>query len=176
MCLLVLVALHHQVERELVFLAARANAGPTITSKQYQRNVKDQREKLRSPQGKRELIVTLTLKSFPEWDKSMETLRLLANCFKHDPRQQPDEALLKHLNLPNVDRLKQLKPLMDGYLPLPESSSFKEGLSASVNLPKDADYCAIANRFADLAGQFLEDVRQSTSLARITGRKVSFGC
>jgi hypothetical protein len=175
MCLMVLVALHHQVERELVFLAARANAGPTITSQQYQRNVKDQRQKLKS-EGKRELIATLTLASFAEWDKSMETLRLLANCLKHEPHQHPDETLLKRLNLPNVDQLKQLKPLIDGYLPLPESSSFREGLAAYVNLPKDADYCTIAEKFADLANKFLEDVRQNTSLARITGSKVSFGC
>ena len=74
MCLMVLVALHHQVERELVFLAARANVGPTITRQRYQQNVKDQREQVRR-EGRKKLTATLKLSSFPEWDNSIETLR-----------------------------------------------------------------------------------------------------
>ena len=60
---------------------------------------------------------------------------------------------------------------------LPESSCFKEGLAAYVNIPKDADYCAIVEAFADLTDRFLEDVRDKAVLARIIGPgKVSFGC
>jgi hypothetical protein len=93
MCLMVLVALHHQVERELVLLAAPANVGPTIILEQYQGGVRYQREQLRK-KGKCDLIAKLNLKSLAEWGNSMETLRLLANCLKHEPRQEPDEALV----------------------------------------------------------------------------------
>ena len=120
MCLMVLVALHHQVERELVFLAARANAGPTIIRQQYLKSVQDRRKQLRSKGGTSRLIVTLKLKSFTEWEKSMKTLQLLANCFKHEPHQEPDETLLKHLNLPSVDQLRKQTPRIEDYMPLPE--------------------------------------------------------
>ena len=65
-----------------------------------------------------------------------------------------------------------------GYMPLPESDAFKEGLALSINLPKDANYCAIAEKFVDLANEFLEDVRRSTSLSRVTGEisNSAFGC
>jgi len=47
-----------------------------------------------------------------------------------------------------------------------------------VNLPKDADYCVIADTFVDLANQFLKNVRQEIALARVTGAVslVEFGC
>jgi hypothetical protein len=67
--------------------------------------------------------------------------------------------------------------MTDGYMPLPESDYFRERLAESVDLPKNADYCAIAEKFTDLANQFMEEVRRNTPLARITGaRRVSFGC
>jgi hypothetical protein len=105
----------------------------------------------------------------------METLRLLSNCLKHSPWQEPDDELLRHLRLPAVN---QLKPPIVRYMPLPESSCFREGLATSVNLPKDANYCAIAEKFVHLANQFLEDVRQHTRLTRLSGpvSLVEFGC
>jgi hypothetical protein len=167
MCLLVIVALRHQVERELVFLAACACAkvGPTITRKQYQQEVVSLREEIRNKDGWKNVIATLNLESFVEWETAMKTLQLLANCLKHEPTQEPDKKLLNHLNLP----LKPQGPLIVSYMPLPESGCFREGLAESVNLPKDADYCTIAETFVDLANQFLESVRQKTILAQITG-------
>lgn len=164
MCLIVLVALRHQVERELVFLAARAKVGPTITRQQHQQNVAKRREEIRK-NGWGNLNETLNLESFKEWKAPMETLPLLANCLKHQPTQEPDQNVLKHLNLPS----KPEGPLVVRYMPLPESESFREGLAVSVNLPKDTDYCTIAETFVDLADQFLENVRHETSLAEITG-------
>jgi hypothetical protein len=72
----------------------------------------------------------------------------------------------------------QLKPPIVGYMPLPESDCFQEGLATSINLPKDADYCAIAEKFVELANQFLEDVRQNTRVSRITGKAslLNVGC
>jgi len=167
MCLMVLVALHHQVERELVFLAAsaRARVGPAITRKQYQENVASLRKQVRGKSGYEDLVATLSLNAFKEWNASMKTLQLLANCLKHEPTQKPDKQLLGHLSLPP----KPAGPLVVCYMPLSESESFREGLAVSVNLPKDADYCTIAQTFVNLADQFLKGVRQQTSLAEVTG-------
>ncbi len=164
LCLLVLVALRHQVERELVFLAAcaKAKVGPTISYKQYQNNVMRVREEIRK-NGWKKVIAALSLESFAEWQTTMKTLQLVANCLKHEPKQEPDKELLKHLKLPS----KPVGRLNVRYMPLPESRSFKEGLAVSVNLPKDADYCTITETFVDLAERFLEGVRQETSLAQI---------
>jgi hypothetical protein len=51
----------------------------------------------------------------------METLRLLANCDKHNPSEEPEEQLLKHL------ALDESVP----YAPLAESNSLREALAAS---------------------------------------------
>lgn len=166
MCLLALVALRHQVERELIMLAARASAGPAITRQQYQENVLKLREKARTGKGWKDVVATLNLASFPEWGTALETLRLLANCLKHEPTQEPDQKLLKHLRLP-LKPPGQLNVVC--YAPLSESSCFREGLAASVKLPADADYCAIADAFVEAANQLLENVRRKTTLARITG-------
>jgi hypothetical protein len=174
MCLMVLVALRHQVERELVFLAARANVGETISGKQYEQNIVAQRQALRERNGWRNLIASLDLNSFPEWNTSMKVLELLANCLKHDPKQEPDEGLLAHLNLP----LKPVGRHIVGYAQLPESRCFREGLARYVSLPNDADYCTIADTFVDLANLFLEKVRGQTKLAQLSGAVslVEFAC
>ena len=176
MCLMVLVALRHQVERRLVFIAARVDTGQlSISRKQYQQNVMSERARLRKRDGWSALEAKLSLGSFPEWGRSLKTLQLLANCFKHEPWLEPSKELLEHLGLPTME---QLKPPVVRYMPLPESSSFREGLGASVNLSKDSDYCRIADEFVDLADQFLEDVQRGTSQAGVAGRAslVEFGC
>jgi hypothetical protein len=163
MCLMVLVALRHQLERELIFLAARANVD-TITHQEYRQKIIGLRQEIKE-NGWKNLIKTLNLDSFAVWRTSMETLRLLANCVKHEPTQEPDEMLLKHLNLPS----KPTGPMLVGYAPVPDSDSFREGLAVSVDLELDADYCTIAEAFAILTDQFLKQVRQETKLARVTG-------
>ncbi len=71
MCLMVLVTLHHLVERELLLLVARSTAQPaTMTSQQYQMNVKKWQKK--GPKKRRtDLSKALSLSSFGEWDTSM---------------------------------------------------------------------------------------------------------
>lgn len=179
MCLMVLVGLRHQVERELVSLAARVGAratcpecgqnawvkiGPTITREQYQQNARNQREQLRQDpkDGWANLMARLNPKFSPE-EHFMKTLRLLANCFKHAPDQDPDKKLLTHLGLPLIPP----GLLVVGYMPLPQSIDFRKGLARSVNLPSDADYCTIADKFVDLADQYLEDVRKNANPARV---------
>jgi hypothetical protein len=161
MCLMVLVAVWHQVERELVWLAACATKdGKSIGREQYEKNIHRERKLYLRDRGR--IIEKLALDEFPEWKSSMEALRLLANCFKHDPTQRPSTNLLKHLSLP----LKPSERLVVGYAPLSESSLFRGGLAVYLNLSKDADYCLIAKMFVDSADQFLKSVRQRTRLAQ----------
>src|SRR5713226_7182931 len=96
LCLMLMVAIHHQVERELVGFAARmAGDGKPISEEQYQQRVQVEREYWRNRNTKRKVVAKLKLMSFSEWDTSMETLRLLANSNKHHPSGKPDEGLLK---------------------------------------------------------------------------------
>lgn len=155
LCLMLLVTLNHQVERELVRLAALADdEGSKINGQQYQEKI----EQLRK--GKswdfKEIENRLKLESC-EGYKSMKALRLLANSYKHDLSMMPNKGLLKLLNFETEVN----------YASLPESDMFREGLSASLSLPKDAVYCDIAERFVDIANDFLTNVRSRTKLSRI---------
>lgn len=94
----------------------------------------------------------------------METLQFLANCYKHSPSQDPDSKLLRHLGL----------DVGVNYAPLPESSYFREGLAAKLELPKDADYCDIADRLLQHTEQFLANVREQNGprLSRVRASKL----
>jgi len=145
MCLMLLVAIRHQCERELVQLAARVvNQGAAMSFEEFKRNVR----RLEKPHCWKEIIATLKLNDFLEWNTSMETLRLLVNCYKHSPSQQPNDELKKQLNLDAVN-----------YLPLPESTCFREKLAVNLGLPQDADYCDIAEQLMNVTGQFLAKVK-----------------
>jgi hypothetical protein len=175
MCLMLLVAIRHQVERELLFIAARVNRSGTITRKEHRQYVMEQRNLLRGKAGFNKLTAALRLSSFPQWAGSMKTLELLANSLKHNPWQEPDEQLLLHLDLPTE---KELVPPVVAYMPLPESTCFQEGLARSLNLPKDADYCTIVGTLADLANEFLDAVVKVTPMCGLSGRVslTEFGC
>ena len=160
LCLLLLVAVRHQVERELIRLAACVtDDGKEINPKQYQQNVQRERKLFREDRNK--IIEKLKLNSFPEWESSMKTLQLLANCYKHDPSQVPNKDLLEHLKL----------KVAPNYAPLPESGRFQEGLAVSVNLPTNADYCDITEKLLDCAAGFLADLladlQKKTVLSRV---------
>lgn len=76
---MLLVAIHHQVEREIVGLAARVTGDEKpLSQNQYQQQVEIEREQWRKWKTRRKVIGKLRLASFPEWDTSMETLRLVA--------------------------------------------------------------------------------------------------
>lgn len=83
----------------------------------------------------------------------METLRLLANSYKHAPHGGPDNDLLKHLK----EHLKFRRRRK--YASLPESHRLREGLALSLGLGKDTDYCDIAEEFVGLADRFLGKVK-----------------
>ena len=155
LCLMLLVALRHQIERELIGLAARAaDDGKEISVKQYQEKVKQLRK------GKvwdwKEIRNRLKLESC-EGYASMEALRLLANSYKHGPSMEPGEDLLKWLNLETGVI----------YAPFPESDTLREGFAAFSGLGKGATYCDIVDRFVDIASDFLAKVQSRTTLNRV---------
>jgi hypothetical protein len=168
LCLILLVAVRHEVERELIGLAARVSSrGTEIEGKAYLRRLSNERRLLRQRDGWKRLIMRLNLKRFRAWDSSMEALRLLANCYKHDPLGSPDNALLKHLR-PHLKYQQRRK-----YASLPESGCFREGVALSLGLDKNADYCDIAEEFLAQADSFLNKVKQQPTIAAVKWGPVS---
>lgn len=158
LCLMLLVAIRHQVERELVLLAARVTSdGRELDTDQYRQKV----EQLSQPGNWKKLKSKLQLTSFAEWE-AMETLRLLANAYKHAPSTTPSKDLLKHLGL----------DLGGEYASLPESPTFREGLAASLDLQCDSDFCDIADELLARAGRFLTDVQAQVKLSPIKKLRV----
>jgi len=152
LCLTLLVAIRHQVERELVLIAARVtNGGRELEGEQYTQRIQKERDNLKKHDGWKDIAAKLHLGTFHEWGASMETLRLLANSYKHDPWAVPDEKLLKHLGL----------SLEVTYKTLSESDDLKKGLAASLNLQSDADYCDISDELLTRAGRFITEVKKT---------------
>jgi hypothetical protein len=164
MCLTLLVAVHHQVERDLLRLSARCTTdGADLTGEQYRQRIEDARNQLRARGGRRSLIDRLQLESVPDWT-SMETLRLLANSHKHNPDSEPDQDLLKHLG----------RDLSVAYAPLPESDAIREALAASLGLP-NADLCDIGEELLARAERFLVAAANAQpQLSRVRWGPVSF--
>jgi len=161
LCLMLLVTLRHQVERELVRLAARAaDDGKEILGQQYQEKVKQLQI------GKRWDWLEINNRLKPESCEGyapMEALRLLANSYKHDPSMEPNDDLLKLLKLETGVN----------YAPLPESNSLREGLAEFIGLGKDTGYCDIAARLVDIASDFLANVQSRTRVSRVHWGPVS---
>ena len=82
----------------------------------------------------------------------MDTLRLLSNCYKHDPSKGPGVPLLRRLSL-------NTSPI---YMPLPESPAFQKGLAVYLGLQESATFVDIAEEFLRRAGSFLADLRTTT--------------
>ena len=97
----------------------------------------------------------------------METLRLLANCYKHDPQGGPDDDLLKHLEKHLKFRQRRR------YASLPESHCFREGLALSLGFGKETDYCDIAEELVEQAQRFLEQVKKQPMIATVRWGHVS---
>jgi len=167
LCLMFLVTLRHQVERELVGLAARvAEDGKEISGQQYQEKVEKLRKTNRKGRnigwGWKEMKKRLKPESCKKYDV-IEALRLLANSYKHDLSMEPDGGLLT---------LLQLKTGVN-YAPLPESDSLRRGLAGFIGLGKDAGYCDIAERFVDIASDFVAEVKRRTTLSKVEWGAVS---
>lgn len=151
LCLMLLVALRHQVERDLVGLAARADDdGKKITAQQYREKVKQLQE------GKqwnwKEIYKRLNIEKKPDF---LEALRCLANSYKHG--MEPNDELLECLKL-NIEAK---------YAPLPESDLLRKGLAELFGLDKYMSYCDIATWFVDRTSDFLESVQSRTALSPV---------
>jgi hypothetical protein len=167
--LVLLVAIRHQLERELIRLAARVTDDRhEMSGDEYCQRVEDERERLRSD-GWKFLIAKLRLRAFPEWNTSLKTLQLLANDYKHNSSHGPSKELLEHLGLnPIISRSPTVR-----YAPLPESRQFREALALSLNLDSAADYSAIADEFLSRAERLLADVEQQLGLSPVKWGPVS---
>jgi hypothetical protein len=168
LCLMLLLAVWHQVERDVICLAALVTSdGKMISREQFLRNIQKEQECYMSKKTKGQVINKLKLTSFPEWGTSMDTLRLLGNCYKHDPAKEPTTQMMKILNL-DASRT---------YMPLPESEAFRKGLAAYVGLHEDANLVDIAEEFVQRASSFLTDLRTKTGQTGLlsTWGPVNFG-
>jgi hypothetical protein len=164
-CLVLLVTIWHEVERELVGFAARvAYDGQLILGDSYRDRVRLERELFRVGKTKHQVIEKLGLEAFPAWSAEMKTLNLLANCYKHDPSGRPDAKILGHLKMRAIP---QRRPLRVDYAPLSESDLFREGLARSLALPKHADYCAIVAEMLARAGAFLDAVEGQAHIQKV---------
>src|SRR5437879_1381859 len=96
MYLLVMVSTWYYVERELVRMAARVgDPASKIPFEEYKSEVTAMAE----PSGQlRRLEERLNLSGYSDWN-TLDALRLLANGYKHDPFNRPQQGLLKKLGL-----------------------------------------------------------------------------
>lgn len=159
LCLMVFVTLWHQVERELVGFAAQAgDSDNTISFEQHQENV----EQLRKGRGWNweEINKRLRLKDLERY-KEVQALRHLSNSYKHDHLMKPGKELL------NLLRSKGKV----NYAPLPESDSLRRELADFVGIREGADFCDLAERFVDIASEFLADVKRQGKLSKIAWRR-----
>lgn len=163
---MLLVSLNHQVERELVGLAARAaDEGKEISGQQYKEKVRELAEQLRKNNkgGWKEIKKRLKLDDSCEGFDCMEALRFLANSYKHHPSMEPNDQMLTLLGLnPGVN-----------YAPLPESDAVQKGLAGFIGLGEDTGYCDIAVRFVDIASDFLASVQSRKGVSPVKWGPVS---
>ncbi len=156
LCLMFLVTLRHQIERELVWIAAlAADDGREIEGEQYRERVEELRVGLINWDWKR-IGGRLKLKACTEY-QAMEVLRLLSNSYKHDL---------------SVDATEELRTLLRldakfNYAALPESGAVREAIAVCVGLGKDSGYWDIAERYVDLASRFLANIKSRTQLSKI---------
>jgi hypothetical protein len=165
-CLMVLVALRHQVERELLSVAARTlDGGGQITLDRYQANLTDQRREAFQKPGQYWKSLTKRLKlATCKGYAEMEVLRALANSYKHETAAMPNEALLDSLDL-----AKDVN-----YAPLAESAAVQSALAVLVGLDAGEGYPMIAQRFVDLVGDFVAEVKAQSNLSQVERKPVSF--
>jgi hypothetical protein len=162
LCLMLLVTLRHQIERELVGLAAQADEGDKEISGQKYQEKKEQLRKGKSWDWKK-IENRLKLESYEAY-KSMKALRLLANSYKHDPSMMPNKNLLKLLNLET-----EIK-----YASLPESDALRKGFASFIGLKEAADWCEITKQFVEIASNFLAEIETQTKLSKVNWGAISF--
>jgi hypothetical protein len=166
-CILILIGIWHQVERELVWLAAcAADTGEVVDAEEYRKLVSIERDLYRSRKTREAVLAKLGITTLPDW---MLVLKFIAECYKHDPAAWPDRRLLDILSLPTIPTER----LVRWYASLPESSLIEDGLVRYLGLPKEANFCDIADEFLSRAEQYLAELRQRPSLFGLRRAPVS---
>lgn len=167
LCLMVLVTLRHQIERQMVALSARADkSGKEISGEQYQEKVKQLQKT--NKKGKTigwdwpKIWKRLNKQIYQKY-RPIEALRLLSNSYKHDPSMEPDEELLSFLSLETGVN----------YASLSESDELRKGLAVLIGLSEDADYCEIVKQFIEIASHFLAEMETQTKLSKVKWGPVS---
>jgi hypothetical protein len=162
LCIMLLVSLRHHVERRLLFLAACAlDHGARIKRAQYEKH-QAALARLDPAARWKEILKRLKLSTCDHFEIA-ETLRLLANAYKHDPKEQPTKPLLRFLNLdPTIN-----------YLELRASDAFKKGLALKVGLAEDAAFVDVTERFIENTDAFLKDVPARNTLSKVSWGPIS---
>jgi hypothetical protein len=153
LALSILLAIHHEIERDLVLLAARSrDNGRRLTVAEYQERVKQERESLKGSKGHKALVTRLGLMTLADW-RSIELLRLLSNSYKHNPEAEPDSKLLAFLYL------ERGVP----YAPIAESDAVRKGLLTFLDLPDEGDFCDVADELLTRSARFVASAAAAQS-------------
>ncbi len=163
--LLVLVFTWHDVEKELICLAARADNNLTTEIKfdEYRRNVEDLSGKTNSQKWVG-IEQRLPIKRARQYNICRHTLRKLANSYKHQPFGRPTKDLIKELNL-NADHK---------YAPHAESGELRAALCRKLGLAGNAGYAEICAEFVRRCDEFLTFVKAESRLRSVEPMPGSF--
>ena len=161
--LLVLLFVWHHIEKEIVLLAAlSAVRSPSpITRDEYGKEVR-RIEALGQGKRRKELEQLLPKIDTRDWD-FLDTLRLLANSFKHDPFGKPKDVLLKRLGLSeNMN-----------YASLSESGAVRFGLGKFLGIRDDVEFSEIVEAVCKTCDRLLFLLRAATPLRSFEYERVS---
>jgi hypothetical protein len=160
--LMLIVAMWHQIERELVCLAARVDGNTNeMTWDDYKNGVNALADK--HPKERWSIVGSrLRLRTFSD-HKTLELLQNLANSYKHDPFGRPGKKLLECLSLPTNAH----------YAPLPARKDTAEPLCKALSIDKEEGYAGIAFAFLKSAERFLAELNRDTKLRPIKRRSAT---
>jgi len=161
--LLVLLFVSHDVEKEIVLLAALSASQDTspITRDDYRKEA-NRIGGLGLEKKKKELEKRLPALDQRAWDL-LDLLRLLANSLKHDPFDKPSGVLLKRLGLSeNMN-----------YASLYESGAVRFGLGKFLGIGDDAAFSEIVEAICKSCDRVLFMLRAATPLRSFEYERVS---
>lgn len=173
--LMLLLTIRHEIEKELIGIQARkVDGGQNIKATDWWTKIWELQHTKRNGKIKPKHFNYKDIEKVLDLDKCdtykfIEPLRLLSNIFKHNIPIEPDEKLLKSLNLFDDDKNVN-------YCAIDESIRFREGLAKFINLSIDADYRQITEKYVDIATEFIDDVehRNKNQLGMVKGAPVQF--
>jgi hypothetical protein len=161
--LLVLLFMWHEIEKEIVLLAALSgvqNSSP-LTRDDYQKEV-EHLGSMRYEKRRIEIEKRLPALGTHSWEL-LDALRLLANSFKHDPFDKPDPRLLKHLRLPeNMN-----------YASMAESGAVRFGLAQLLGIGDEAPFSEIVEVVRKSCDRTLFILKTGTPLRSFETERVS---